>query len=97
MQHGESTHLRERAESVARELARGGLAPEPGSERMRATRRAVLEGWQSMADNLERQGQQDLADVVRHFVDRMPPPMTERQQMAEQLRARVRERPDLTR
>ena len=41
--------MRERAQSVARELARGGLAPEPGGEQMRATRLAVVQGWEAMA------------------------------------------------
>ena len=97
MRRGASTRFRERVEGVARELARGGLVSESGTERMRATRRRVVEGWQLMADNLEREGQHDLACVLRRFVNRMPPPMTERQQIAEQLRTRLRERPDLTR
>lgn len=92
MRRGESTQLRERAESVARELAHGRVMPDTGSERMRATRRVVVEGWRSMADNLAREGQQDLANVVRRFVDRMPPPMTERQWIAEQLRQQARDR-----
>jgi hypothetical protein len=97
MRRGESTQLRQRAESVARELARGGLVPEANTDRMRATRRAVVAGWQAMADKLEKEAQRDLAIVVRRFVDRMPPPMTERQQIAEQLRQHVRECSALTR
>ncbi len=92
MQRGESTHLRERAESVARELARGGLGPDDGNERIRATRRAVVQGWEAMARNLEREGQMDLANVVRLFVDRMPPPMTEGHWMRKQLLHRMRDR-----
>lgn len=97
MRRGESTQLRERAESVAGELARGRLVPDSGSERMRATRRAVVKGWQSMADNLEKEGQQDLANVVRRFVERMPQPMTERQWIADQLRHHPRESGEPTR
>jgi len=97
MRRGESTQLRHRAESVARDLARGGLAPEASSDRMRATRRTVVASWLTVADNLERDGQQDLANVVRRFVNRMPPPMTERQLIADQLRQHARERWELTR
>src|SRR5712671_5894706 len=41
MMRGASTFWRERAQSVARELASGGLRPEPGRERLVNTRREV--------------------------------------------------------
>lgn len=97
MQRGGSTHLRRRAEGVARELAHGGLAPEGGSVRMHATRTAVVQGWVATAENLERQGQRDLANVVRQFVKRMAPPMTERQWIVEELRQHHRDRGERTR
>lgn len=80
---GESTHFRERAESVAQEIARGGLTRESGGERLQATRKDVLRGWSAMADRLVREGQRDLANLVRWFVEHMPPPVTERQRIAE--------------
>ena len=45
------------------------------------------------ARGLEKEGQPELAQLVRRFVHAMPPPMTERQSMAEHLR-RVREQGD---
>jgi hypothetical protein len=86
---GESSHYRERAEGVARELARGGLAREPGSERIIATRREVVGGWKGTAELLKEQGQRDLASAVRRFADQMPPPWTERQWLAAQVRGHV--------
>jgi Relaxase/Mobilisation nuclease domain len=97
MQRGESTHLRERAESVAQEMARGALTPERGSERMRTTRRDVVQGWDMTAENLEREGQRDLANLVRGFVERMPPPTTEKQWIGEHLHRLRRGRDEPTR
>jgi hypothetical protein len=61
MQRGESTHLRQRAESVARELARGGLVREAGSKRLASTREDVVRGWDAMAERLEGEGHRELA------------------------------------
>jgi type IV secretory pathway VirD2 relaxase len=97
MQRGESTHMRQRAEGVARELARGRLAREAGADSLRATRRAVVEGWETIADNLDRAGRLDLANLARRFVERMPPPMTERQWIAERLCEHERHREGPTR
>src|SRR5437016_12993541 len=90
MMRGASTLWRERAQSVARELASGGPRPEPGRERLVNTRRDVGRGWNAMAQLLDEQGHRELATVVRRFVERMPPPRTERQWIADQLEARVR-------
>jgi hypothetical protein len=97
MQRGESTHLRARAQSVAREMVRGGPAREPGADRLRATRQAVVDGWEGMADRLHREGQRELANLVRRFVERMPAAMTERQGIAAELRQRIRDRGERTR
>ena len=89
MMRGVSTLWRDRAQSVARELASGGLRPELGSERLVDTRRDVVRGWNAMAQLLDEQGHQELATVVRRFVERMPPPSTEKQWIAGELKARV--------
>lgn len=97
MKRGESTYVREQAEAVARDLSRGGLKPEPGGERLRATRRDILDGYREFTEQAQREGRQDLADLVRRFAERMPPPMTERQWIAEQLRQHARTRDAPTR
>ena len=76
---GASILWHQRAHSVARELASGGLRPEPGRERLVETRTDVTRGWNAMAELLKTQAHRELASVVRRFVDRMPPPQTERQ------------------
>ena len=89
MMRGASTLWRERTQSVARELASGGPRQEPGRERLVDTRRDVVRGWNAMAQLLDEQGHQELATVVRRFVERMPPPQSEREWIASELKARV--------
>jgi type IV secretory pathway VirD2 relaxase len=89
MLRGDSTLWRERAHSVAQELARGGPSPDPGTGRLGETRREVVRGWNVMAQLLDEQGHGELATVVRRFVERMPPPSTEKQWIASELKARV--------
>ena len=89
---GASTHYRQRAEAVVRELASGAVKPEPGNARLLETRREVVRGWSKVADDLIIQDQVDLALAVRRFVDRMPPPRTENEQITEKFREAARER-----
>jgi hypothetical protein len=91
MMRGQSTHMRARAEAVARELATGGLKPDPGQRVLLETRRAVLEGWRGLADVLDRGGNPQLAGLVRRFAESMAPPLTEKQKMARQLGAHFRD------
>lgn len=79
---GESTHMRARAEAVARELARGTLKPDPSQRVLRETRQAVLDGWRGLADVLERDGESQLAGAVRRFTETIPPPSTEKEAIA---------------
>jgi hypothetical protein len=90
MLRGQSTHLRARAEAVGRELAAGGLKPEPGHRVLLETRRAVLDGWRALADLLEGDRNPQLAGTVRRFAEAMPPPLTEKETMARTLGAHLR-------
>ena len=96
---GASTHWRQRAEAVARELASGRVRPEPGRNRLFATRREVARGWSEIADSLIVQDQVELALAVRHFAARMPPPLSEKRWIAQKLReqSRARTGPELSR
>jgi hypothetical protein len=87
---GASTHWRHTAEVVGREVAAGALKTEPGKERLLATRREVVRGWSQVADDLVLQNEVELALAVRRFVAEMPPPLTERQWLAEQFREQLR-------
>jgi hypothetical protein len=82
---GESTHMRERAESVARELAKGDLRVEPAKAKLVETRKEVRRGWGAVGDILIREGQPDLAAQARRFADQMPTPVTEREWWAARL------------
>ena len=82
-----STLYRNRSESISRELSQGALKSGPGKDQLLNTRREVVRGWEATAQLLDRHGQRELATQVRRFVDRMPPPISEREWMAEALRA----------
>ena len=91
MLRGKSNHMLMRAEIVARELASGGLKPDPGQRVLLETRRAVLDGWRGLSDLLERDGNSQLAGAVRRFAEAMPPPMTEKETIARQVGAHFRD------
>lgn len=87
---GESTHMRERAESVARDLSQGGVPVEPGKRKLVETHEAVRGAWWAVSEILVRDKQPDLAAQVRRFAEQMPPPLTEREWLAVKLVERVR-------
>jgi hypothetical protein len=74
---GSSTHWRQRGEALAHDLVRGGLRTEPGRARLLETRRAVVRGWNEVADDLVLQNHVQLAQEVRRFVKELPPAQTE--------------------
>jgi type IV secretory pathway VirD2 relaxase len=99
---GDSTHYRQRALTVARELGQGGVRPEAGKAKLIHTREVVRRGWLGLADTMESRGQREDAHSIRSFVDRMPPARTEKEWIADRLishdRGRRREEvPSLTR
>jgi hypothetical protein len=87
---GESTYMRERAEAVARELAKGKLRIEPGKASLVHTRNEVRRAWLAVGDILIRQRQPELAAHVSRFSDEMPPPQTEKERLAAGLVERTR-------
>jgi hypothetical protein len=88
---GESTYSRAQIEAVSKEMAIGSANFDPGKRKLAETRNAVEVGWHSVASSLARDGYPDLARDVRHFVDRMPPPRTDREFVAHELRPRIRD------
>jgi hypothetical protein len=90
---GDSTYMRERAEVVAQEVAKGKLQIEPGKANLVSTRNEVRRAWLAVGDILIRERQPELAAHVQRFVDHMPSPSTERELIATDLMGRVRERP----
>lgn len=86
MLRGASTHMLSRAQSGDTELL---LARHPigtGKAKLLETREAVESGWQALSKFLASQGQLELAEQVHRFVERLPPPRTEKEWIAERLR-----------
>lgn len=90
-QRGESWHVRVRAGEVGRELLQGGLHTEHGKKRLIETRKAIERGWWEASEILAAQGQRELAKEVKQFVGQMPPPRTDREMIAEELRKHHRD------
>jgi hypothetical protein len=86
---GDSTYVRAQAEAVASELLEGRLRLERGKSELVETRRKIEHGWRTTIGLLRNQGQSELATVVAHFVDEMPPPATENELVARALAGRV--------
>ena len=76
---------------VAAELLKGNVRTDPGKHKLVETRKAVEGGWRSVANLLAKDGHNDLAGDVQRFVDRMPPPKTEHELIAHELRQRIRD------
>jgi hypothetical protein len=84
-QRGESRRTGARAEAVRAELSKGNLRVEAGKAKLLKTRREVERGWWAVSDILGNEGQPELAAKVRQFVECMPPPRTENEQLSTQL------------
>ncbi len=91
---GVSTYVRSQADADASDKLKANNQVEPGKHMLVETRRIIESGWRILADKLAKAGHQDLARDVQRFVERMPPPRTEKELIAARLleRARVRER-----
>lgn len=89
---GDSRHLRERAQRIARELRDGGLKPGPGKKKLLDTRREVIAGWHTAADALLQAGQVAVAEKIWRFIGGMPRPLTTDEQVAAKLEERTRTR-----
>ena len=89
-QRGESDRTRARVQGVAQELLAGQLRIENGRARLLDTRKEVQRGWFAVGDILMVEGRVELAHQVRRFAAEMPPPMTDRELIAKNLRSPVR-------
>jgi len=89
-QRGSSTHMRERAISVAREISTGTLKSEPGSAKLLKTRQDIRGAWNAIADTLSNDRHSHIASKVRRFVDQMPPPRTEKELLADAVASKFR-------
>jgi hypothetical protein len=88
---GDSTYIRERAEAVAGEPLKEITRFEPGKRTLEETRRQIENGWLTLAINLAKDDQQELANDVQRFIERMPPPRSDKELIAYELRQRIRD------
>jgi hypothetical protein len=86
---GDSKYLRAQAEAIASEMLKGDIRIEIGKSKLLDTRRNVMQGWLQTAHLLSQSGLEVLAGQVRQLVSSMPPPQTDREQLAKCLRAHI--------
>lgn len=92
MRRGDSTHFEARALAVARELRDRRTSAGTSNATLLRTRNEVNRGWHTVSHLLERDGDPQLASLVRRFVHQMPPPRTDHEWMREQLLSELRRR-----
>jgi hypothetical protein len=90
----ESTHWQKRVNAVAQELVQGKLQVEPGKAKLIRTRQQVHRGWQTVSNELTRQGHPEIAAQVKRYVEQIPKPLTEKEWIATKLLERAREPKD---
>ena len=88
---GECSHTRARTKSIAAELLKDDLRVELGRSTLLETRKQIERGWRVTADILTAQGHPELAAHIPHFLAQMPPPRTEKEQLAAALLQLTRE------
>ena len=76
---------------MASELLKRNLRIEPGKSKLMQTRREVERGWRATSDILIRQGQSALAAELRSLMDKMVPPRSEKEQIADGILERASE------
>ena len=95
---GQSYARQEEIDVVKRELIATRTISDPARARLLETRKAVIEGWNAIADKVEAQGEYTLGCYVRYFAMHLPPVLTDRERLADELLRRARaKRPDRTR
>jgi hypothetical protein len=89
---GDSTYVRAQSEAVAADLLKANSHVQAGKRKLLETRQIVETGWRILVGNLAKDGREDVAREVQLFVDRMPPPQTEKELIAARLLERTRAR-----
>lgn len=89
---GCSYALRQRVESVAKELAQTRTVCDPTRAKLVETRKAVVARWNDIASRLESQGEIDLGGDVRYFARHLPPVLTDRERLATEIIRRLEHR-----
>ena len=82
---GDSRHIKAKVDAAAKDVMKGHVPIEPGKARLIETRRDINRGWHGVIEQLHAQGEERLAQCAARFIERMPPPRTERETLAKQL------------
>jgi hypothetical protein len=82
---GDSSHMRERVRAAAVEAGTGRGHEEPAKSRLIGTRLNVVKGWRAVEGLLVQEGYIELARSVSYLVSQMPPPLTEKEQLAQRV------------
>ena len=85
MRRGDSSHMRERVREAAAEMGIG--RGQRGVRQVQADRHSteVVKGWRALEGLLVQDGHAELAGHVSRFVSQMPPPLTEKEQLAQRM------------
>jgi MobA/VirD2-like, nuclease domain len=87
---GDSTYARTRAEALAADTLRGAVDVGPGKSILVGTRKDIQRGWLAASDILHAEGHPALAAAARQFINQMPPPQTDKEQLILKVRERKR-------
>lgn len=91
MRRGESSHMTHRAVEVAHALAGRRVLRESDRAKLVDTRSEVVREWSRVSELLNEAGESELASRVRQFVGGFPPPRTEKELIAQELRRQLAE------
>jgi hypothetical protein len=81
---GQSYALREQLDDIVHGLSGSNSVLEPARAKLLETRKAIIQGWNAVADKLEAQGEIVLGGDVRYFAMHLPPVLTDRERLTEQ-------------
>ncbi|PWT85901.1 MAG: relaxase [Acidobacteria bacterium] len=87
---GESYALREKLDDVVHGLTRTNPIADPARGKLLETRKAIIQGWNAVAERLEAQGEIVLGGDVRYFAMHLPPVLTDRERLTEEFMRFIR-------
>jgi hypothetical protein len=85
MRRGDSSHMRERVRAAALEAGRRKDQAEAGKSKLVATRLEVVKGWRALEGLLVQEGHHDLGENVSRFIQKMPPALTEKEELVQRV------------
>jgi len=81
LRRGQSYALREKLDGIVRDPRATTPIADPARARLLEARRAIVEGWNTIASKLEAQGETVVGGHVRYFATHLPPVLTDRERL----------------